>query len=69
MNKRGFLSTILATCAAPAIVRASSLMPIRVVDAPRILVPIHDLTTRITDDHVGRAYGDGHGGDQSLPAR
>ncbi len=38
MNRRGFLQGIIALGMAPAIVRASSLMPIRVLDAPRIVV-------------------------------
>ena len=32
-TRRGFLGSILALAAAPAIVRASSLMPVRVFDA------------------------------------
>lgn len=31
MNRRGFLTACLATCTAPAIVRASSLMPISAI--------------------------------------
>lgn len=36
MDRRGFLGVMLAACAAPAVVRASSLMR---VAAPKILVP------------------------------
>lgn len=36
MNRRSFLQSILVTGIAPAIVRASSLMPIKVVEEPRI---------------------------------
>lgn len=35
MQRRGFLGAILAACAAPAIIRVQSLMPIRAL-APRI---------------------------------
>lgn len=34
MNRRSFLGVIIATCAAPAIVRASSLMPVRAAIRP-----------------------------------
>lgn len=34
MDRRGFLGSIIALGCAPAIVRASSLMPVRVLDAP-----------------------------------
>ena len=37
MNRRGFLSGIIALCAAPAIVRVGSLMPVRV---PLITSPL-----------------------------
>lgn len=47
MNRRGFLGSILAAAAAPAIVRASSLMPIVapkiIVPSKEIFVPPHDL--------------------------
>lgn len=39
MNRRGFLGSILAACAAPAIVRADSLM--RIVPMDDTLVLIH----------------------------
>jgi hypothetical protein len=42
MNRRGFLSAILATATAPAIVRAESLMKIAVPEK-KILVPNQDL--------------------------
>lgn len=34
MNRRGFLGSILALCAAPAIVRIGSLMPVRNIVLP-----------------------------------
>jgi hypothetical protein len=37
MDRRGFLAGILAACAAPAIVRAGSLMRVN----PEILIPIY----------------------------
>lgn len=47
MNRRGFLGSILAAAAAPAIVRASSLMPITaskiIVPSREIFVPPHNL--------------------------
>ena len=43
MNRRGFLSALLAAGAAPAIVRAESLMKI-VVPEKKILVPNQNLT-------------------------
>ena len=39
MNRRGFLGAMLAACAAPAIVRADSLMRIIPMDVPVIEVP------------------------------
>ncbi len=36
MNRRGFLGSILALGAAPAIVRASHIMPVRVLEEPLI---------------------------------
>src|SRR5690349_5897100 len=39
MNRRGFLGTILAACAAPAIVRADSLMRIIPVET-KVLAPV-----------------------------
>lgn len=39
MNRRDFMRGILATCAAPAIVRAESLMPVN----SRILIPRRDI--------------------------
>lgn len=36
MNRRGFLQSILALGIAPAVARASSLMPIRVLEEPLI---------------------------------
>jgi hypothetical protein len=39
MNRRGFLQAILAAGMAPAIARASSLMPIKVIDEPRVWLP------------------------------
>lgn len=38
-TRRGFLGALLAAAAAPALVRASSLMPIYVPPAPKILTP------------------------------
>lgn len=32
MNRRSFLTACIATCTAPAIVRASSLMPVRAIE-------------------------------------
>lgn len=39
MDRRGFLQGILALGIAPAIVRASSLMPIAVLEEPLIILP------------------------------
>jgi hypothetical protein len=44
MNRRGFLSSILALGIAPAVVRASSLMPIHVIEEPAI-----DITTTLRE--------------------
>ena len=38
MDRRGFLKGILALGIAPAVVRASSLMPIAVLEEPRIIL-------------------------------
>jgi hypothetical protein len=42
MNRRGFLGAILATCAAPAIVRADSLM--RIVPRRTYVLTLDDVT-------------------------
>lgn len=39
MNRRGFLAGIIAAAAAPAIVRAGSIMPVYVPPAPKIITP------------------------------
>lgn len=44
MNRRGFLGSILALGAAPAIVRADSLMRIVPREAIVLTPPVHDLT-------------------------
>lgn len=49
MDRRGFLSAMLSACAAPAIVRASSLMPI--VARSGLLIPYHDTII------IGSSYG------------
>lgn len=51
MNRRGFLAGILAACAAPAIVRADSLMRIVPMDAP-ILLGDYDVIVE-----AGPSYG------------
>jgi len=48
-TRRGFLATILATAAAPALVRAESLMPIYVPPPPRLLTLWGDLLHDDTD--------------------
>lgn len=50
MNRRSFLTAVLATCAAPAIVRASSLMPAR-----GIVVPT---TAEVLAINAGGTYAD-----------
>ena len=47
MNRRGFLSSILALAAAPAIVRADSLMRIVPVEA-EVLVPMTEFSTEFS---------------------
>lgn len=37
MNRRNFIGTVLALAAAPAIVRASSLMPVRSIATPVLI--------------------------------
>lgn len=46
MNRRGFLASCLALAAAPAIVRASSLMPVRVLDGDWIKVGYEAINSR-----------------------
>lgn len=65
MNRRLFLSAILSACAAPAIVRASSLMPIFCRSESGILLPddkirscasILDRIIEITVTNAGSGY-------------
>lgn len=46
MNRRGFLSGILAACAAPAIVKAELIMPVRTIVTP---LAFQDITTNLHD--------------------
>lgn len=49
MNRRGFLGAIIATCAAPAIVRADSLMRI----VPRYTTIVFDTETVMAHYRIG----------------
>lgn len=40
LNRRGLLTGIIALCAAPAIVRAGSIMPVKVMPEPRPYIDI-----------------------------
>jgi hypothetical protein len=51
MNRRGFLGTILALGCAPAIVRAHSLMPVRVLEEP-VIVVVNQMPQMIAQAHA-----------------
>lgn len=62
LSRRGLITGLIALAAAPAIVRASSLMPVKVMESdPFALLHYRmDEVYRITRDNMARSlYGDG----------
>lgn len=51
MNRRGFIAGMLAACAAPAVVKAASLMPVRA-----IIVPPFEIITLNQAFHVDTTF-------------
>lgn len=61
MNRRSFISSLLAACAAPAIVRAESLMPCRGVLVPQqLIVPIYWPDFEVSLQRYAVVYDDMH---------
>lgn len=48
MNRRNFIGTVLALAAAPAIVRASSLMPVRALATPVLIGHVDNFSLYVT---------------------
>lgn len=66
ISRRGFLTGFAGILAAPAIVRASSLMPVKVIDDDVLLalrrdenglIPAHDLITRYRQEFIAQFEG------------
>jgi len=58
MNRRGFLGAMLAACAGPAIVRAASLMPVRVIEQVDRLTLAHiaELKRQMGEDSLNPLF-------------
>jgi hypothetical protein len=68
MNRRGFLTGLIATLAAPAIVRSGLIMPIKPsLIVPETIGPINQITIGMIRDHLLPGLFDVSGSYEMLP--